>query len=109
VTLHVYSPTVVHDVAYALADSIAANGPAGVTVIGPPTGINLIPIGQVPWHRDWRLYGIVTTSLVTILVVLVIPWEATSHPPTHRRDRHDRRRAEASGESAESPMSHQPV
>jgi hypothetical protein len=109
VTLHVYSPTAADDVADALAASIAANGPAGVTVIGRPTGVNIIPIDQVPWHRDWRLYAIVTASLVAILVVLVIPWGATGHPTTHRWDRHDRRRAETSGEPAESPRGHQPV
>jgi hypothetical protein len=109
VTLDVYSPMAVNDVADALADSIAANGPAGVTVIGRPISVAVLPIGQVPWHRDWRLYAIVTASLVAILVVLVIPWGATGHPTTHRWDRHDKRREETSGEPAESPSCHQPV
>jgi hypothetical protein len=89
VTLHVHSPTAVHDVADALADSIAANGPAGITVRGRPITPPLAnPIGQVRWHRDWRLYAIVTASLVAILVVLVIPAGTIGSLSTHRRESH---------------------
>ncbi len=74
VTLHAHSPTAVYDVADALGASIAANGPGGVTVRGRPiTPPNAIAIGRVPWDRDWRLYAIVTASLVAIVVILVLP------------------------------------
>jgi hypothetical protein len=73
VLLHVNSTTAVHDIANALADAIAAKGPAGVTVVGRPTGISFVPrtIGQVPWYRDWRLYTISTVSIVITFVILV--------------------------------------
>jgi hypothetical protein len=73
VLLHVYSTTAVHDIADALADVIAAKGPAGITVVGRPTGIMICPIGQIPWHRDRRPYTIATVSLAAILAVLMLP------------------------------------
>ncbi len=74
VLLHVNSTTEVQDIADALADAIAAKGPASITVVDRPTGIMTAHvISQIPWYRDWRVYTIATVSLTTVLVVLVLP------------------------------------
>jgi hypothetical protein len=74
VLLHVNSPAAVHDIADALADAIAAKGPAGMTVVGRPTGLMTCPVlSRIPWYRDWRPYTIATVSLAMVLVVLVLP------------------------------------
>jgi hypothetical protein len=81
VLLHVNSTTAVHDIADALADAIAAKGPAGVTVVGRPSGISFVSraIGHVPWYRDWRLYTIATVSLLAALI-LVLPSSMMTYP-----------------------------
>jgi hypothetical protein len=81
VSLYVHSTTAVHDIADALAAAIAAQGPAVVTSYGRPiTGMPLLPIGEIPWYRDWRLYSIASLALAAILVVLVLPSRAMSDP-----------------------------
>jgi len=70
--LHVGSVTAVQDIADALASAIAAKGPAGVAVVGRPMSIMILPIGEVPWYRDWRLYTIGAVTLAALLALLVL-------------------------------------
>ena len=95
VLLHVNSTTAVHDIVDALADAIAAKGPAGVTVVGRPSGIMASNIfGQIPWYCDWRLYTIASVFLSAVLAVLVLPSGEMSYRRIRRSRHHVWRQAE---------------